>query len=507
MQQVIYLDVDDDLPAIRHLLQGAQAKQVLLVLPRGYEPLRDALNLRVLRRHAEDLALDVALVTRDGRTRQLAKEEGIACVASVRQGQRGHWRTKPPQRSSAEQAASNRVSGLRSGSGDKGYGDTAIVWAGRLAGVLLFLFLFLIVAGLAALLIPEARVTLVPYRQPVETTLQLRADPALEKTSTAELTIPARVVEAQIEQMGEIATVSKRDAPDAPAIGMVTFINQTVAPQEILTDTIVRTSTGTTVRFRTVTTATLESGIGSRAEAGIEALQPGPVGNVAAATINVVETPGLQGKVSVINGAPTEGGGVKQVGVVTRVDMDRLKEQLFEQLQQRAFTELQSQLGEQEFLPPESLTFEILSEVYDQFLEAEADVLHLQMRILATGTAVDRANANLLAYESLQEKIPETYELESEQVVFDLNEEVRMDGRAVVLEVTASAQLVADVDRRVARSAAAGLSIHEATDVLSSSFVLGAQPQVEVMPDWIKRWEWLDRVPFLPFRIQVVVRE
>lgn len=507
MQQVVYLDDGDDLSAIRHQLEGAQAKQVLLVLPKRYRLLRDSLSLRVLRRHAEDLALDVALVTRDGRTRQLAREEGIACVTSVRQGQRGRWRSKRPQRSSAEQAASARVAGIRSGRGDRGYGDTAIVWAGRLAGVLLFLLLFLIVAAMAALLIPEARVTLVPYRQPVDTTLQLRADPTLEKASTGELTIPARVVEVQIEQTGEIATVSTRDAPDAPATGTVTFINQTVAPQEILTDTIVRTSTGTTVRFKTVTTATLESGIGSRAEAGIEALQPGPVGNVAAATINVVETPGLQGKVSVINGVPTEGGGVKQVGVVTRVDMDRLSEQLFEQLQKQAYVELQGKLGEQEFLPPESLTFEILSEVYDQFLDAEADALHLQMRILATGTAVDQANANLLAFESLQEKIPTTYELESEDVAFEMNEQVRMDGRAVVLEVTASAQLVADVDRGAARSAVSGLSMDEATQTLTDSFALGAPPEVEITPDWIKRWEWLDRVPYLPFRIQVVVPE
>jgi hypothetical protein len=187
--------------------------------------------------------------------------------------------------------------------------------------------------------------------------------------------------------------------------------------------------------------------------------------------------------------------------------MDRLKEQLFEQLQQQAYLELQGQLGEQEFLPPESLTFEILSEVYDQFLDAEADVLHLQMRILATGTAVDQANANLLAYDSLLEKIPVTYELESEEVAFDLSDELRMDGRAVILEVTASAQLVADVDRRAARSAVAGLSVDEATQILASSFALSAPPQVEVTPTWLKRWEWFERLPFPSFRIQVVVLE
>jgi hypothetical protein len=164
-------------------------------------------------------------------------------------------------------------------------------------------------------------------------------------------------------------------------------------------------------------------------------------------------------------------------------------------------------LGEQEFLPPESMTVEILSEVYDQFLDAEADLLHLQMRILASGTAVDRANANLLAYEALKDQIPVTYELESEEITFSLGEQVRIDGRAVLLDATASAPLVADVDRGAVRSAIAGLKVDEAVQVLASSFALDAPPVVEVQPEWIKRWEWLDRVPFLPFRIQVVVLE
>jgi hypothetical protein len=508
MQQVIYLEVEDDLPAIRELLEGAQAKQVLLVVPKRCQTLQNSINLRVLRRYVANLALDLAIVTRDARTRQLAKEEGVPVLSSISRGRRGRWRLGAPRRSSAERAAAARVDGLRYGRGDIGYGDTAIRWAGRILGVLLFaLFLFLIV-GLAALLIPEAQVTLVPYREVVDATLELRADPDVEKPNLADLNVPARVLEAEVEETGEIATVSKKDAPDTPATGTLVLINQTSSPLQVLPGVIVRTSTGTTVRFRTVTTATLAASIGARAEAQIEALEPGPVGNVAAATINTVETSAWRGKVRVINDEPTRGGGVKQVGVVTRADMDRLKAQVLQQLQQRAYLELQSQLGEQEFLPPESMTVEIVAEVYDQFLEAEADVLHLQMRILATGTAVDRANANLLAYEALKDKIPVTYELASEEITFSTDERnVRMDGRVVILDVSASAPLVVDIDRNKVRSVVAGLSEVEAQQALAEQFALDALPVVQVKPDWIKRWELLDRVPYLPFRIQVVVLE
>jgi hypothetical protein len=187
--------------------------------------------------------------------------------------------------------------------------------------------------------------------------------------------------------------------------------------------------------------------------------------------------------------------------------MERLNAQLLQRLEQRAYVELQAQLAEGEFLPPESVTVEILSEVYDQFLEAQADVLGLTMRVAASGAAIDVAKAHLLAYESLESKIPDTYDLTSEEISFELDDQVRMDGWTSVLQVTAVAQLVADVDRGAVRSAATGLPAEEAAQVLAESFALGAQPLVEVQPDWIKRWTWLDRVPFVPFRVQVVVME
>jgi len=508
MQQVIYLELNDDLPAIRDLLEGAQARRVLLVVPGGSTVFREPINLRILRRYAANLALDVALVTRDSRSRQVAKEEGIPVLSSIRRGRRARWRLGAPNRSAAQRAAAARVDGLRAGRGDVGYGDTAIVWAGRVLGILLFVFLLVMVLVMAALLVPEADVTVVPFREVVEVSLELRADPDAEKASLTNLVVPARILEAEVEDTGQIATEGKRDAPDAPAIGSITFINQTAEPLTIDPGAIVRTATGTTVRFQTTTTATVPAGIGGTVSAEIEAIQPGPVGNVDQATITEVETAELRGKVRVINERPTTGGGVRQVGVVTRADMDRLKAQLLQQLQQQAYSELQRQLGEQEFLPPESMTVGIMAEVYDQFLDAEADVLGLQMRILVSGTAVDRANANLLAYEALKERIPDTYELQSEEITFGLDEEnVTIEGRSVVVQVSASAPLIVEVDRGQVRSAVAGLKADEAVQVLADSFSLDAPPQVEVRPDWIKRWDWLNRVPYLPFRIQVVVLE
>ena len=508
MQQVIYLEVEDDMPAVRELLEGAQAKRVLLVVPKGCDTLRNTVNLRILRRYAANMGLDVGLVTRDSRTRQLAKEEGLAILSSVGRGQRRRWRGGMPRRSAAQQAAAARVDGLRYGRGDVGYSDKAVVWAGRLLGIILFAVLLLVVVGLAILVVPEAKVTLTPFRQPIEVVLDLRADPEVEKGSLEQQTIPARVVQVTVEQTGETATINKKDAPDTPATGTVIFINQTAQGLEITPGAIVRTSTGTTVRFTTVTTATLEGRIGARAEAQIEAMEPGPLGNVPAATITTVETTALRAKVRVTNESATRGGGVKQVGVVSQADRDRLKAQLLQQLQDQAYSRLLDQKGENEFLPEGSMTVEIMAEVYDPYLDEEADVLHLQMRIQASSTAVNKDNAKGLAFEALKAKIPAGHDLGSEDIVFSLDEtQARMDGQSVLLQVKAVAYLVTAVDRGEVRSAVAGLAPEEAEQVLTDQFTLGGPPQVEIQPDWIKRFKWLNRVPWLPFRIQVILLE
>jgi hypothetical protein len=176
-----------------------------------------------------------------------------------------------------------------------------------------------------------------------------------------------------------------------------------------------------------------------------------------------------------------------------------------QQLQQRAYGELQAKLQAQELLPQKSVTIEILSEVYDQFLDAQADTLHLTMRVYAAGTAVDKSQARLLAEQSLKAKIPSTYVLESDAIDFQLDDQVQIDGRKVVLGVRASAALVTDVDRKQIRSLAAGLKADEAVAVLSETLTLGGPPIIVVRPEWIKRIRWLDRVPYLPFRIQVLV--
>ena len=91
---VIYLDVDDDIAAVRERLSRVEGWRVLIVVPRGCRALTSLLDLKLLARRARDLALEIALVTSNPTTRRLAREVGIPGFFSLKRGQKVKWRWK-----------------------------------------------------------------------------------------------------------------------------------------------------------------------------------------------------------------------------------------------------------------------------------------------------------------------------------------------------------------------------------------------------------------------------
>jgi hypothetical protein len=521
MQQIIYLEVDDDLPAIRDRLEWAQARRVMLVIPPQSKTLRSLVNLRVLRRYAQHLALDVALVTRDPQTRRLAKGEGFPVLGSTGRGRGRRWRGSVLRRArgGVQQVVrpdddwAYREKG-RTRRRWMGGSTPAAVWGQRLVGLVIGVVMLVVLVGAALVLLPEATVVLTPYSEPLAVQLELHANPEAEDNSLSKMQVPARFVEVEVEDEAQIPTVSKRDAPDAPAVGTVVFVNLTNAPVQVPVSTTLRTGSGASVRFMTVTSATLAAQIGATATADVIALEPGLAGLVAASTVNLVEDPVLARQVRVVNEQPTRGASVKQVGVVTQADKERLKSALLQQLQQRAFADLQSQLEPAEVLPPESLVAEVLSEDYDQFVGADADNLTLRMRLWAAGTVYSDEQARTLAYDALKLQVPVGYELDPDSLAFEVGEVVRMDGRQPVFRVTARGRAVAGLETGAVRDLVAGQSAGEAEAALAANLLLGAPPEVQVGPvwlferfPWLERWPLMGRVPLLPFRIQVLVAE
>jgi hypothetical protein len=368
----------------------------------------------------------------------------------------------------------------------------------QILAVAFFSILFLFLGAGVLLLVPSATVTLRPVSEAVSETLLVQANPELELIDYQTGEIPARVVEVKVEATDHIPTMNKRDAADARATGTVIFINKIDEPVEIPLGTVVGTSAGANIRFTTIETATLPSAIGGTAETGVVSVEPGPSGNVDAFMINAIEGP-LALQVRVVNDKPTGGGNMKQVGVVTQADKDRLKASLLQKLQQEAYNRILDELKEQEFVPPESLVVEVVSETYDEFVDEEADILGMKMVVSASGTAIGGQDANALVYRLLEARVREGYQLTTEGLRFEAGQVMAVEGRKVSFTMKASGLIAPVIDLNQVISDIRGQPVEEAENLLSQRFPLRERPVIQVAPDW------LGRLPLLPFNIDVSV--
>ncbi len=494
-EQIMYLEDNDDIASIRDRLDWARAERVLLIVPSRCRALTNAINLKLLQRHAANLALDVALVSRKRGIRKLSRELDIDVFTSVGQAQQAGWRG-----AFEAEDLPHRVHDLDGVQGRRKpvplqRDDSQFVQ--QIIAFVFFGMLFLIVLAGALFVVPSANVILIPAVEPISETIEIQADPEVATIDYEIALIPARAIEVEVEGTDRIPTASKRDTADARATGTVIFVSQVDEPVFVPLGTGVSTSSGTTIRFTTVEEATVPPK--ETVEVKIVAVDPGPSGNVQQHLINTIGNQALARQLKVINDKPTGGGNVRQAGVVTQADKDRLRTLLLQQLQQKAYAKLLDLLNEQEFVPPESMEVAILDEVYDEFVGEEADALGLEMRVRAIGTAIGGHEANTLVLRLLQARVDAEHQLIPQGLEFRPGQVTKVEGRKVSFIMKASGFVAARVDTQGIINGIRGRSVAEAKRYLSQYLALRQEPVIQVTPSW------LGRVPWLPFRIFISI--
>lgn len=495
--EIVHLSLDDTWASIRERLRATQGDRVILVVPKDCPGLDSLVDLKLLSRQVAAMDKEVALVASSRELRELARSLGFRTFSSTAWARRTKWRAPKKGTRSALRGPLTRESvgrAIPAPASARGMGiGGPVILAIAFMGMISFMVL------LAAVFVPTAKVTLRPVIYPVSTTLVVEANPSLESIDFIGVRVPARVVELEVVGSDEIATTAVRDEPEATASGEVVFTNKRSEATTVMSDTIVTTSAGTTTRFHTTQEVTIPPGLGSRARAPIEAIEPGPSGNVPAYSINRVEGP-MDRQVNVINAEPTGGGGVSQVTYVTSADKDQLSESTLHQLKENGYSTMVAELAEEEILPRESLLAFILSETYDMFPGEVSDSLGLHMRALVRGTVIDREDVELLGLRMLQFEVREGFQLLSDATEVRLDEvtDVAYDG-TLTLGMTAAGLSWVEINELEIREGVRGKSVAEAEEYLRRHLSLAEDPTIEVSPAW-----W-GRLPWLPFQITVEV--
>lgn len=76
-RKVIYIEIDDEVTSVYDRLQAVPAKEVYIVVPKRAALLQSIVNLKILRRKADDLGKTIALITNDQNGIHLAQQAKI----------------------------------------------------------------------------------------------------------------------------------------------------------------------------------------------------------------------------------------------------------------------------------------------------------------------------------------------------------------------------------------------------------------------------------------------
>jgi hypothetical protein len=500
--QIIYLNEEDDVTSAVDRLDWAEASRIALVLPERGDVLTEWLDLVRLRRHADELRLELGLVTADSRVRSQAKDLGMPVFTTVRAAQasrRGWWRGRWGREWSGRPKGldvDDRREIYRRMTPRPGWQR----WLLRYAAILLFFITLAIVFVAVSYAVPGATIVLKPEVEPLEVTKLIVADPQLDSVSFSGASVPGRLLIVTEEWQAQVETTGNLEVPDAPARGTVVLVNQLAQPVNVPAGTRVATSAGDRVVFQVIESVEVPGVVGGTAEADIVAVEPGPSGNVAANLINRIEG-ALSLQLQVRNLEPTEGGGVRLARAVTEADWERLRAQVLQQLQALAVAEMEAALTPSEFLARDSLrVVEVYHETYSHFPGEQTERLALEIRAELHGTAVDETQAVGLVYEDLAAAVRPGYELVPDSLAFHSGEVLGVDSQGrVSFELIGEGMIAAQLALEQPIEAVAGQETDVALSYLYEQLPLREFPTARVWPDWF------GRLPYLPVRIQTEV--
>jgi len=485
LTEKIRLDEWDNINTVRERLEAAESSRVLLVIPARCRDMRNLVNLKLLRRYAQDLRMRVRVVAEDMTTRALAKEAGLSMAPIIALGL-GELFLKD-----REQAYKPRATTLRARrSWDQGKGS------GFLIGISVVVVILGVILAALVMFLPTAVVTLVPVSEPVSARLEVTAEWGLDEIDYGRARVPARWVEIEIEGEDETSATGMMDVAEARAQGEVVFANRSSDPLVVPKGTIVRTGSGVNIRFFTVSEVELPGILWGHARVGIIAMEPGPSGNVNALTVNIVEGP-LEFLVDVLNDASTEGGTIKRVSIVTPQDHNRLRDSLVQRLQQEAHSRLVEQLDEGEFIPSQSVRVEIVEDEFAQAVGEQTEIVWGRMLVNVGGLAADGEGANALLKQLMGRSMLDGYCLQEGTLRFRDVGTMQVRSGLVQFTRVGSGIAMSCADEEELRRELTGKTLSEASKHLDERMDLVEVPSISVVP------ALFGRMPFLSQRIEL----
>lgn len=484
---VIFLTRHDTIDTACELLRRARpGAQVWMAVPWRARYTRELLNLKRLRRIAGDKAVELRLVSRDTRTRSLAREAGVIAVSSL---PRALKRQESREIKSADFGA--RVIPVTEQLSARHLRAPARFNVGNaILGLAFIALLLATMIGVIAVFLPSAEVALEPVSTREQVAFTAQANTRYDTVDRELGLIPLRSVQVIVEGQAETPASGTADVAEGYASGYVVFTNRTNEAVVVPQGTVVRSGSGETMRFRTTEEVTLPATLFGTVRAPVEGVEAG-YAMVGAYTLTRVEG-ALASRIEVMNDASIGGGGSRRVPIVTYADLDTLRAVLVEQLQGQAYDLLVQQLGAGEFVPANTLSVEVMSLDYDQYVNQQNDVLSGRMRLVVRGSAVNDAHLKQLARARITAQAGGDVELIEDTLEMEQVGDIGVEDSWVKIDMRAAAAVAPTVDYDDVRANTRGRTPEQAAEWLETNLALASAPRIEIKPEGWPRMPILD---------------
>jgi len=348
-----------------------------------------------------------------------------------------------------------------------------------------------VVAIGAWLLLPSASIVVTAREALVgPVNLVIRADPVADAPDANARVIPAERLSFELSATDTFTATDKR-VEETAAIGSVTFRSyNTGSSNTIPRGSIVSTEGG--IQYRTGAAITLARArfvpfqpvMPSSASVAVDAVQPGPGGNVPANAITVIP-PGEDPIVTTVrNPEATTGGTRTEFPRVAQADVDAAVEQLTVQLG----TDFEAILADPSRTPAALTLFPGTRSIAEPVPSVDAatlvgqEVATFELTLTSTGTviAVDTTPIATIAASRIRDRAAADHRIIEGSIDTDIGEPI-VQGESVSFPVTVRATQVRVLDANALREQIKGKPIEEARSILEGY----GEVTLSVWPDWV----------------------
>ncbi len=521
MERVLYLEPDEEITSVIDRMKNLKAKDIALVVPRDAVVLQSVVNLKLLKKEAEDLKKEMSLVTSDKVGKNLAAQVGIATFDKLdnqflepeeelpepldepeeipkdkKIEDLEKAAEKPEEKTPFEKAKVSESEKESSAPKPAKPSKKSLLAKPKIKlnkKLLIFgiIFSLFVVTFVVFLFLPKATIDLKVKADKFEHSFDFVADKNLIDLDVGKKSIPAELIEISAEKEAGTQASGKKEVGEK-AKGTVTVYNSyDSSPQTLNAGTKLSKSGKTFITTKKVSVPgfTLHQGspVPGTIDVSIEAESQGSAYNVSAGKFSVAGFP--SGQFWGQSSQAMSGGYSKTVTVVSEDDIAGLKLSLTDNLTSEIKGQLKEQISDENELLDDAVSVEELEFTTSASAGEQKSEFTGKIKLKAKALVYKKSDFETLANENFAKAVDDKGKELAEVDLGKLKKETKsidLEKGQIAVSISGDGFAAPKLDQKTLKSNLTGKDRIRVEEYLTG-FVEIKSVQIKLWPFWVKK--------------------